>query len=126
MIDERIEELIPQLEELLVSIDVGNLETALDETVSVHLAIARDAVTLERVAAIDALHEERLAGLGDAERVANEVVDRSFERVETIIDSALGRLVPLGIALMAGPFALGLLAGWVLRRRGSDRKSVTA
>ncbi len=61
--------------------------------------------------------KERLAAFDDAEQLANEVVDRSFERVEAIIDASLNRLIPLGAAVMVGPFALGLLAGWVLRRR---------
>ena len=53
----------------------------------------------------------------DAERMANEVVDRSFERVDLMVDAAVDRLMPVGIALMAGPFVLGLLAGFILRRR---------
>ena len=125
MIDERVEELMPRIEELIESIDVGAFETSLDGMVAVHLAVALDAVTREREAAINAVHEERLAAVGDAERIVNEVVDRSFERLETIIDASLGRLIPVGAALMAGPFALGLLVGLVLRRRGADRKSAT-
>ncbi len=43
-----------------------------------------------------------------------------------LIDGAsLSHLIPVGAALMAGPFALGLLVGLLLRRRGADRKSAT-
>jgi len=73
-------------------------------------------VTREREAALIAVQQERIAALADAERMANELVDRSFERVETMIEASVGRLLPVGAALLAGPFVLGLLAGWVLKR----------
>jgi len=117
MIDEHVEELMPRIKELIESIDLAAFETSVDRVVTVQLAIALDAVTREREEAVDILLKERLAAFDDAEQMANEVVDRSFERVEAIIDASLNRLIPLGAALMAGPFALGLLAGWVLRRR---------
>ncbi len=125
MIDQHVEELMPRIEELIELIDMEAFETSFDRVVTIQLASALDAVTREREAAIDILLKERLAAFDDAEQMLDEVVDRSFERVETIIDASLGRLMPLGVALMAGPFALGLLAGWVLRRRGVDRKSAT-
>jgi hypothetical protein len=34
-----------------------------------------------------------------------------------MVDAAVDRLMPVGVALMAGPFVLGLLMGLVLRRR---------
>jgi hypothetical protein len=117
MIDGHVEELMPRIKELIESIDLETFETSVDKIVTVQLAIALDAVTREREEAIDILLKERLVAFDDAEQMANEVVDRSFERVEAIIDASLNRLIPLGAAVMVGPFALGLLAGWVLRRR---------
>ncbi len=65
---------------------------------------------------MEAVHEERVAALDDAERIANDLVDRSFERVETMIQASLSGLIPVGAALMAA-FVVGLLIGLVLRRR---------
>jgi hypothetical protein len=120
MIDERVEELVPRIEELIESVDIGAVEETVNAMVSKHLDVALTAVTREREAAMDAVHEERVAALDDAERMANEIVDRSFERVETMIDSALGRLIPLGALLVAGTFVLGLLVGLALRRRAAS------
>jgi hypothetical protein len=33
-----------------------------------------------------------------------------------MIGASVSRLIPVGAALLVGPFVLGLLAGWVLKR----------
>jgi hypothetical protein len=124
LIDERIEILKTDVEATIESIDFAALQASMDEMVSAHKAVALQAITAERIAALAAVHEERVAAMTDAERIGNEIVDRSFARVESMIDTridgVIARLVPLGVVLMAGPFVLGLLAGWVLRRRSSS------
>ncbi len=123
MIDESVEELVPRIEELIESIDVGAIETTANAVIAAHLEVALTAITQEREAAIEAameaVREERIAAFDDAERIANDIVDRSFERVETVIQASLGGLLPVGAALMA-TFVLGLLAGLVLRRRAAS------
>ena len=123
MIDERIEELVPRIEELIESVDIGAIETTANAMIAAHLEVALAAVTQEREAAIEdameAVHEERIAAFDDAERMANDIVDRSFERVETMIQASLSGLIPLGAALVA-VFALGLLTGLLLRRRAAS------
>jgi hypothetical protein len=116
LIEEQVATVVPELEKAVIAIDLANLQASVDDRVAGHLAVALEAVTRERMAALDAVQQERIAALADAERMANELVDRSFERVESMIDASVGRLIPVGAALMAGPFVLGLLAGWVLKR----------
>ena len=114
---------MPRIEELIESVDIGAIETTANAMIAAHLEVALAAVTQEREAAIEdameAVHEERIAAFDDAERMANDIVDRSFERVETMIQASLSGLIPLGAALMA-VFALGLLAGLLLRRRAAS------
>ena len=116
LIEQQVATVVPELEKAVIAIDLANLQASVDDRVAAHLAFALAAVTREREAALEAVHEERIEALADAERMANELVDRSFERVESMIDASLGRLLPVGAALLAGPFVLGLLAGWVLKR----------
>lgn len=116
LIEQQVATVVPELEKAVIAIDLANLQASVDDRVAGHLAIALAAVTREREAALDAVQQERIAALADAERMANELVDRSFERVETMIEASVGRLLPVGAALLAGPFVLGLLAGWVLKR----------
>jgi hypothetical protein len=116
LIEEQVATVVPELEKAVIAIDLANLQASVDDRVAGHLAIALAAVTREREAALVAVQQERIAALADAERMANELVDRSFERVESMIDTAVARLIPVGAALLAGPFVLGVLAGWVLKR----------
>jgi len=117
MLDERVEELIPRVQEMAESLDLAAYEARANTVIAAHLDVALAAITLERVAAIDGVAEQRIKMMEDAERIADDVVDRSFERVETMIDASLSRLMPVALALMAGTFVVGLLAGMVLRRR---------
>jgi len=117
LIDEKVEKLLPEVQRIVASIDIDGIVGSADEIAARHLAGALAAVTVEREAILGAVTEERVAALADAERMANEVVDRSFERVDLMVDAAVDRLMPVGAALMAGPFVLGLLLGLVLRRR---------
>jgi hypothetical protein len=116
MIEEQVATVVPELEKAVIAIDLAHLQSSVDAQVAGHLAVALEAVTREREAALEAVTQERVAALADAERMANELVDRSFERVESMIDASVARLLPVGAAVMAGPFVLGLLAGWVLKR----------
>jgi len=116
LIEQQVATVVPELEKAVIAIDLATIQASVDDRVTAHLAIALAAVTREREAALDAVHEERVEALADAERMANELVDRSFERVEAMIGASVSRLIPVGAAVMAGPFVLGLLAGWVLKR----------
>ena len=117
MVDERLEEVAPAIESAVGSIDLEPIRAELDGMVSLHLEVALDAVTREREAALDAVSKEREIVLLELERLLGETMDRSFERVEAQIDVQIPRLVLLGIAVMAGPFVLGILAGIILVRR---------
>jgi hypothetical protein len=117
LIDASVEDLLPEIERIVASIDIDGVVGSADEMAARHLAVALAAVTIERESILEAVTEERIAALADAERMANEVVDRSFERVDRMVEAAVDRLMPVGVALMAGPFVLGLLAGFILRRR---------
>jgi AcrR family transcriptional regulator len=117
MIDERIDAAIPRVEQALSEFDTEPFRRQVDEMVATHLAVTMDAVTRERLAAEATIANERTIVLAQAERLIAEVMDDSFERVQKQIDANLARLVPLGIAVMVGPFVLGLLACRLLRRR---------
>lgn len=120
MIDERIEGAIPTLETAIATIDFDPLKAQADALISGHLETALEAVTRERVAATDAISEEREIVMADVERLLDAAMDRSFSRVEAQVDAQLSRLIPLGVAVMAGPFVLGLLAGLLIRRRSTS------
>ena len=117
MVDERLEEVGPAIESAVGSIDMEPIRAELDGMVSLHLEVALDAVTREREAALDAVSKEREIVLLELERLLGETMDRSFERVEAQIDVQIPRLILLGIAVMAGPFVLGILAGVIIVRR---------
>jgi hypothetical protein len=116
LIEEQVATVLPEIEKAIISVELANLRGAVDDRVAAHLTVALEAVSEELEAALEAVSRERIAALEDAERMANELVDRSFARVESMIDASLVRLLPVGAAVMAGPFVLGLLAGWVLKR----------
>ena len=120
MIDERIEATIPTLETAIATFDFDPLKVQADELISKHLETALEAVTRERVAAMEAIGQEREIVMADVTRLLDDVMDRSFGRVETQIEAQLTRMIPLGIAVMAGPFVLGLVAGLLIRRRSTS------
>ncbi len=117
MIDERIDAAIPRVESALTEIDIEPFRLQGDEMISTHLALGLDAITRERLAAEATIANEREIVLTEAERLFADVMNSSFERVEAQIDANLTRLIPLALAVMAGPFVLGLLAGLLLRRK---------
>ena len=108
LIDERVDELVPRIE----SVDIEAVGGTVDLMIAAHLDVALAAVARERAAAIRAVQGERIEALKDVERIANDVVDRSFERAETMIDDAFGRLIQMGAALMAGTFVLDSWPGF--------------
>jgi hypothetical protein len=117
MVDEQLDQVGPAIESAVGSIDLEPVREELDGMVSLHLGVALDAITREREAALDAVSQERESVLLEVERMLGEVMDRSFERVEAQIDTQIPRLAILGVAVMAGPFVLGVLAGVILVRR---------
>jgi hypothetical protein len=116
LIEEQVATVVPELENAVIAVDFAGMQASVDDRIAAHLNVALEAVSRERIAALDAVHEERLAAMADAEVMAARVVDRSLERVESMVEASVARLLPVGVALMAGPFVLGLLAGWVLKR----------
>ena len=117
MIDERIDEVAPAVESALASIDLDPLRAEVDAMIAGHLDVALAAVTRERIAALEAVSREREIVLTDVERMFGDVMDRSFERVEAQIDARMPHLIVVGLAVMVGPFVLGLVSGALLRRR---------
>lgn len=62
-----------------------------------------DAVSREREIVIDEIHQARVATVEDVERIANDIVDRSFDRAEKLIDVVVWRmtiLVGIGFATL--------------------------
>jgi len=116
-IDKGLEELLPPIEQAVQSVDLTGIYATFDDIIAAQLAVALAAVTAEREAVIDEVREERVAATADVERLANQIVDRSFTQLETLVGQSIRKWVPVGAALIAGPFLLGLLAGWVLRRK---------
>ena len=83
-----------------------------------HLAqVDFDAVALERIAVLEAITREREIVMAEMAVLIDDVMDRSFERVEEQVAAQLTRMLPLALAVMVGPFVLGLVAGIVLWRR---------
>jgi hypothetical protein len=117
MIDERLDEVAPAVESAIASIDLYPLRSEVDAMISGHLDVALAAVTRERIAALEAVSREREIVLADVERMFGDVMDRSFERVEAQIDARMPHLIVVGLAVMVGPFVLGLVSGVLLRRR---------
>jgi hypothetical protein len=117
MIDERLDEVAPAVESSIASIDLDPLRAEVDAMVSDHLDVALAAVTRERIAALETVSREREIVLADVERMFGDVMDRSFERVEAQIDARMPHLIVVGLAVMVGPFVLGLVSGVLLRRR---------
>ena len=83
-----------------------------------------EGVTAERVAVVNALHEERIATLKDAELATQRLIDYALnERIELLIDEVLWRVF-LGLVLL---ILLALGAGLALlafaRRSGRLARS---
>ena len=63
---------------------------------------------------------DEMVALVEVERMANDIVDRSFERVDSMVQASMGRMLPLALVALAGPFLLGLAIGMLLRRRAAS------
>lgn len=118
----------------LVESEAENILTALrseiegiDEMVDTQRAAAFDDITAERIAVleavereraivIDEIRKERVAIVEDAERIVNDVVDRSFDRVEAMVDGILWRVTILLAVGFVGLFVTVIVAARIARR----------
>ena len=112
--------IVPEVEEAIATMDLEPFRAIADEMAEEHLGTALSAVAMEREIILAAVTAERKAIMADAERLIDEVTDRTFQRVETQIGNQIGALIPLALAALVGPFVLGFVAAAVLlKRRGA-------
>jgi len=116
LIDDSVSGVMTDLESALKDLDPETIQGRLDAMVSNKMATALAAMSNERAIVMEGVAAERLAATHDIDRLVNEVVDRSFERVDSLLEATIGRMIPWAIALTAAPFLLGVLSGWILRR----------
>ncbi len=90
-------------------------QATLDTFTSERQAIAAE-VNTQREALTAALQEERVAVLAEADRIANEVTDRAFARVQVLLREVIVGGVVLVLVALGLPFGFGFIAGRGVRR----------
>ena len=119
LIDDQMDELLQRVQESVISIDLEPFRTDFQQLISENMEFAFEAVSRERIAAMEAVSKEREIIMKEVQEIMDNVMENSLDRVEAQIDVQLARLVPLGLAVMTGPFALGVVVGLIFKRRAT-------
>jgi len=117
LIDGRIAANMPLVMETLEQVELETIMRDADDIIGRQIAAALAVVESERELVLEAVREEREITMNEAEVMADRFLDDTFVRVETMLTEMAGRLLPLGLLVLAGPFVLGLVLGLALRRR---------
>ncbi len=101
---------------VLTAVDGQRVDT-LDRLTAERVAVL-EAITGERIAVSESLREERVAATSDAERIADELVDRGAERAIEVVDHFFPRLAMLGGLFFVGLFGYRAFSSWLTSRGG--------